>query len=317
VTSTTSRNVPVAAASGARPVRTLRARRSRHRARALGTAVLFLTPLLLIYAVYYLYAFGFLVATSRTRSSLSFADATDVGWENFRLVLTDAVFIRSVANNLLFAAVSIAAALTLGFFLAVVLASGVRLRRFFYAVFLLPSLIPLSLFATVFGRMLETRDGAVNATLRAVGLGSLTQDWLGESGPAYAALFVLLVYLVGLPIMYYTSDLSTANTAILESALLDGAGAGQMYRLILFPLLRNTHKTVILSVLLGSFRAFDVVFFSTKGDPGGRTGITGTYVYNAMLGEGRVGYASAAAVIVLVIALAVSLIHLVTQRRGR
>jgi ABC-type sugar transport system permease subunit len=300
-----------------RPVRAPRARRSRGRARGLGTALLFLTPLLLIYAVYYLYAFGFLAATSRTRSTLSFVDATDVGWQNFRLVLTDAVFVRSVANNLLFAAVSIAVALTLGFFLAVVLASGVRLRRFFYAVFLLPSLIPLSLFATVFGRMLETRDGAVNATLRAVGLGPLAQDWLGEQGPAYAALFVLLAYLVGLPIMYYTSDLSTANTAVLESALLDGASTGQMYRLILFPLLRNTHRTVILSVLLGSFRAFDIVFFSTKGDPGGRTGITGTYVYNAMLGEGRVGYASAAAVIVLVIALAVSLVHLVIQRRGR
>jgi len=317
VTSTTSRNAPVAAASGTRPARAGQSRRTRHRGRALGTALLFLTPLLLIYAVYYLYAFGFLAATSTTRTTLSFSEATDVGWENFHLVLTDAVFIRSVANNLLFAAVSIAVALTLGFFLAVVLASGVRLRRFFYAVFLLPSLIPLSLFATVFGRMLETRDGAVNATLRTVGLGALSQDWLGESGPAYAALFVLLVYLVGLPIMYYTSDLSTANTAVLESALLDGANTGQMYRLILFPLLRNTHKTVILSVLLGSFRAFDMVFFSTKGDPGGRTGITGTYVYNAMLGEGRVGYASAAAVVVLVIALAVSAIHLVIQRKGQ
>ncbi|GIG63558.1 sugar ABC transporter permease [Longispora fulva] len=315
-----SRNAPVTAAvGGARPVRARHATSPRRRRRGsfVGVAALFLAPLLLIYAVYYLYAFGFLAKTSTTRSTLSFGDATDVGWENFRLVLTDEVFWRSVANNLLFAAVSIAVALTLGFFLAVVLSSGVRLRRFFYAVFLLPSLIPLSLFATVFGRMLETRDGAVNATLRTVGLGSLAQDWLGEEGPAYAALFVLLVYLIGLPIMYYTSDLATANTTILESALLDGANTRQMYRLILFPLLRNTHKTVILSVLLGSFRAFDVVFFSTKGDPGGRTGITGTYVYNAMLGEGRVGYASAAAVLVLVIALLVSLIHLLAQRRGR
>jgi raffinose/stachyose/melibiose transport system permease protein len=281
---------------------------------SLGAAVVFLAPLLIFYAVYYLYAFGFLVDMSTKQTSLSFVDVTEVGWRNFTLVLTDSAFHTAVLNNLIFAAVSIGAALTLGFFLAVSLASGVRMRRMFYVVFLLPSLIPLSLFATVFGRMLETDEGAFNQVLRHLGL---DQDWLGSTGPAYAALFLLLVYLIGLPIMYYTSDLATVNTAVLESAMIDGAGTWQMYRLILFPMLRNTHKTVILSVLLGSFRAFDVVYFSTKGEPGGRTAITGTYLYNTTLGEGRVGYASAAAILVLVFALAISAVHLLVQRRSR
>ncbi|MEU2428299.1 sugar ABC transporter permease [Streptomyces sp. NPDC007861] len=300
----------------ARPPEAAARPRRRRAARALLPAAVFLAPLLLFYGVYYLYAFGFLADMSTKQTSLSFTDVTDVGLANFRLVLTDPAFHTALLNNLLFAAVSIAAALTLGFFLAVALASGVRLRRFFYAVFLLPSLIPLSLFATVFGRMLETDDGAVNAALRAVGLDSLTQDWLGSTGPAYGALFVLLVYLVGLPVMYYTSDLTTLNTSVLESAMIDGAGAGQIYRLILFPMLRNTHKTVILSVLLMSFRAFDVVYFSTDGEPGGRTQITGTYLYNTMLGAGRVGYASAAAVIVLLVALAISAVQILVQRRS-
>ncbi|MEV6865526.1 sugar ABC transporter permease [Streptosporangium subroseum] len=295
------------AASGTRP------RWRRHTT----VAALFLAPLLFFYGVYYLYSFFFLVKVSRTQSSLTFTDVTQVGWDNFRLVLTDELFLRSVANNLVFAAVSIGAALTLGFFLAVSLASGVRMRRFFYSVFLLPSLIPLSLFATVFGRMLETDDGAVNNTLRSLGLGALAQDWFGSDGPAYAALFVLLIFLVGLPIMYYTSDLATVNTSVLESAMIDGAGTWQMYRLILFPMLRNTHTTVVLSVLLGSFRAFDVVYFSTNGEPGGRTSITGTYIYNTMLGDYRAGYASAAAVIVLLVALGVSLIQVLVTRRSR
>lgn len=80
-------------------------------------------------------------------------------------------------------------------------------------VFLSPSLILLSLFATVSGRMLETDDGAVSTTLRSVGLGALAQDWLGSDRPTYAALFVLFVYLIGLPIMYYTSALAVANTS--------------------------------------------------------------------------------------------------------
>ena len=274
--------------------------------------------MLALYGVYYLYAFVFLGQTSTESVNLSFTGATSVGLRNFQLVLTDPLFWRSIGNNLLFAGVQIGVALTLGFFLAVSLAGGVRFRRFFYVAFLLPSLVPLSLFATVFGQMLQTNGGAINQTLRTIGLGALAQDWTGNTDAAYVALFILLTYLIGLPIMYYTSGLTTVNTGVLEAAMIDGARTGQMYRLILFPMLRGTHKTVVLSVLLGSFRWFELVYFSTGGQPSGRTGITGTYIYGQMFpstGSGQIGYASAASLVVLVVAIAVSAVNVLVQRR--
>ena len=302
---------------GNRPPAAPATRASSYR-RALLPAAVFLSPLLAFYGVYYLYAFVFLGQMSTKSVDLSFTGATDVGWHNFYLVLTDPQFWHAIGNNLMFAAVQIAVALTVGFFLAVSLASGVRLRKFFYVAFLLPALIPPSLFATVFGQMLQTNGGAINQSLRAVGLGALAQDWTGNTGSAYVAIFILLTYLIGLPIMYYTSDLTTANTAVLEAAMIDGAGTWQMYRLILFPMLRNTHKTVILSLLLGSFRWFEIVYFSTDSQPGGRTGIVGTYIYNQMFpstGGGQIGYASAASLVVLVIAIAVSAVNVIVTRR--
>jgi raffinose/stachyose/melibiose transport system permease protein len=308
----------------ATPVRTGRPAGSRPRSgnraryRALLPALLFLAPLLLLYGVYYVYSFIFLGQMSTKSVDLSFTGATDVGWRNFRLVLTDLLFWRAIGNNLLFAGAQIAIALTLGFVLALTLATGVRFRRFFYVAFLLPSLIPLSLFATVFGQMLQTNDGAINQTLRGIGLGALAQDWTGNVGAAYAAILILLTYLIGLPIMYYTSDLATANTAVLEAAMIDGARTGQIYRLILFPLMRGTHKTVILSVLLGSFRWFELVYFSTNSQPAGRTGISGTYIYNEMfpsIGSGQIGYAAAASLVVLLVAIAVSATNVLIQRR--
>jgi raffinose/stachyose/melibiose transport system permease protein len=294
------------------------AARRRARRRALIPAAIFLAPMLALYGVYYLYAFVFLGQTSRQNVNLSFAGATDVGMRNFRLVLTDPLFWQSIENNLLFAAAQIAIALTLGFFLAVSLSSGVRFRRLFYVAFLLPSLIPISLFATVFGQMLQTNDGAINQSLRTLGLGFLARDWTGSTGPAYLAIIILLTYLIGIPIMFYTADLTLVNTAVLESAMLDGAKTGQMYRLILFPMLRNTHKTVILSVLLGSFRWFEIVYFTTHSQPDGHTSIAGTYIYNQMFptsGSGEIGYASAASLVVLVIAICVSGVNVLVQRR--
>jgi len=280
-------------------------------------ALLFGLPLLIFYGVYYFYSFGFLAKTSRQKVSLTFVNAVDVGWSNFSLVITDPIFLRCLLNTFAFAAISIAVSLTLGFGIAVLLATGVHGRHLLYAIFLLPSLIPLSLFGTVFGQMLETRDGAFNWLLRSVGLGGLQQDWLGNIGPAYVAVTILLVYMIGLPIMYYTSDIPAANLDLIEAALLDGASVWQIFWLMLFPLLRHTHITVILSVLLGSLRAFDLIFFSTAGQPGGKTGIVGTYIYNAALGANRVGYAAAAAIIVLIVALIVSAAQMVITHRSQ
>jgi raffinose/stachyose/melibiose transport system permease protein len=279
-------------------------------------AAAFLFPLLVFYAIYYVYSFVFLGQVSQQRVGLSFVDQIQVGFQNYQLILTDPIFQRSIVNNLVFAAVSIAASLTLGFFIAMMLATGARFNRAMYVIFLLPSLIPLSLFASVFGRMLQDQGGAFNQALQTIGLGALQQDWLSSDGTAYAAVFVLLVYLIGLPIMYYRSDVSNVDVAILEASLLDGASTFQIFRLMLFPLLRTTHLTVILSVLLGSFRAFDLIFFSTMGAPSGRTGISGTYIYQSALAQDGVGYAAAASVIVLIVALVVSLIQILVTRRS-
>lgn len=278
-------------------------------------ALAFLAPLLVFYGVYYLYSFGILGVVSTQRVGLTFRNAVDVGVQNFALVLQDPSFQTALVNTVLFGLFSVAVSLSLGFILAMMLASGVRIRRVFYTVFLLPSLIPMSLFATVFGRMLESRDGAINELLRGIGLGMLAQDWLGDPSAALVAVGIILTFAIGLPIMYYTTDVAQVNGSIVESATLDGASVWQIYRIMLFPLLKNTHITVILSVILGSFRAFDIIYFSTGGQPGGRTDIVGTYLYKATLGLDRIGYAAAASIIVLVIALVLSVIQIVVRRK--
>jgi ABC-type sugar transport system permease subunit len=294
-----------------------RGARSASQRRAGWYALAFLAPIISFYSIYYFFSFGVLGVVSTQRIGLTFRNAVDVGTQNFELVLQDPSFQRALINTIAFGLFSVAVSLTLGFVLAMMLASGVRVRRLFYTVFLLPSLIPMSLFATVFGRMLETRDGALNEFLRSIGLGFLAQDWLGDPTAAYVAVAIILTYAIGLPIMYYTTDVAQVNASILESATLDGASVWQIYRIMLFPLLRTTHITVILSVILGSFRAFDIIFFSTAGQPGGRTDIVGTYIYKATLGLDRVGYAAAASIIVLIIALAISVLQIVVRRKAR
>ena len=65
--------------------------------------------------------------------------------------------------------------------------------------------------------------------------------------------------------MYYTADLTTISRSILEAATIDGAGMKDQLLLIIFPVLKNTHKTIILSMLLGGFREMERVYLMTDG----------------------------------------------------
>ena len=278
-------------------------------------ALVFLSPLLGIYLVYFLYSIIFLVQTSTQRVGISLLRPIGVGFENFAILFSDPVFATSILNNLVFAAISIIAALTIAFFIATALSTGIRGRKVFYLIFLLPALMPVSLVATIFGSMLQERFGMLNETLRAVGLGSLTQAWLNESGWAYAAVALLFCYLIGLPIMYYTADLSALPTSSLEAALLDGAGTFRIMRSIIYPMMKGTHVTVILALLLGSFRALEQVLFATGGGPGNTTEIVGTYLYGYVNSGGKtIGFASAASIVVLLIALLISLLQMYLTR---
>lgn len=277
----------------------------------------FFGPLTAIYAVYYVFSTGFLLTTSFQKVGMAFRNAKWVGLQNYELLLTDSRFLTALTNNLVFAAVAIVAGLTLGFFLAVSLSSGVRGKAVFYSVFLLPTLMPLALIASVFRILLESRFGALNTLLRDVGLDDWAMNWLVEPNLAYGVVVILFIYLIGLPLLYYTANLSTVNTSLLEAAVLDGAKTGRVMWEILYPLMKGTHRTIILSVLLTSFRAFDIVFFSTGGGPAGTTEIAGTYVYNFSTSGNNVGYASAAAVFVMALCLLVSFLQLVIDRRSK
>ncbi|WP_410812656.1 carbohydrate ABC transporter permease [Micromonospora sp. 067-2] len=278
-------------------------------------ATLFLGPLLVVYLGFFGYGFWFLARTSTTRVSLSFVNSVDVGANNYRLLLANETFRRAVLNNLLFGAVSIAAALTIAFFVAYAISVGLGPKKLLYVLFIVPALMPLSLVSTIFGSMLQQQFGALNQTLTAVGLERLAQPWLTEPGLAFASVAAIFCYLIGLPIMYYTADLSVYPTDTIEAALLDGAGTFRIMRSVVYPMMTATHLTVILSLLLGSFRALEVVLFSTGGGPAGSTEIVGSFLYRFSTDPGpRTGFVAAGAVAILLVAFVIALVQLAVTR---
>ncbi len=303
--------------TGARPKRAFAGRGGIAGRNSNLSGYLFILPLLVLFAVFLLYSFYFLLKTSTSFVTISFRNPRFVGLNNFRIILHDPEFFLALLNSFILSFSNIFFGLSIGFVLAVFLSFALPARRFFNALFFVPSMLPIAFIAVVFGSMLEYHSGIVNVTIRALGLSFLNQHWLSDSRLAMGTVSSMSVYLIGVPIMYYTADLSTLNTSIFEAAIIDGAKLRQIIFLIVHPMLASTHKTIALTLLLVGFREMERVYLMTDSGPGGATDIIGTYIYrNTRFAGSNLGLVSAAAVIVLAIAFTIAFIQPGFNRRS-
>ena len=279
---------------------------------------LFLLPLIVIFIGLLGYSFYFLSVNSFRDVTITFRHTEFTGLANYETVLTDLKFWRSLLNTFILSAANIFCGLTFGFFIAIVLNFKMKGKRFFHALFFIPSMLPIALMAAVFSSMLEYKNGIINQLLRGVGLDVLAQRWLADPRLAIFSVCSVSVFLIGIPIMYYTADLTTISDSVLEAATMDGAKTRHQLFLVIYPMLKNTHKTIILSMLLGGFREMERVFLMTDGGPGGKTEIIGTYIYRATRSAGsNIGLVCAAAIVVLIVAFLISFIQLrLTEKNG-
>lgn len=113
----------------------------------------------------------------------------------------------------------------------------------------------------------------------------------------------------GFAMILFLAGLENIPHELLEAASIDGAGSYQMLRYIKVPLIKYVILLWLLLATLGSLNTFDIVYALTRGGPGNATEIIGIYTYNRGFKYFELGLGSAAAMIMLCISIALSLIY--------
>ncbi len=279
---------------------------------------MFILPLLAVFSVFMLYSFYFVLRTSFFKVNITFLKPSFVGLANYAIALGDQKFFLALLNSFLLSAVSIFFGLTLGFLVAVLLRFKLRGRGIFHSLFFVPSMLPMAFIAVIFGTLLEYNDGLLNNMARFLDLKFLDQRWLSNPRLALASVSAVSIYLIGIPIMYYTAELATLNNSVFEAAIVDGASFRQILFLVLYPILKNTHMTIALSLLLGGFREMERVYLMTDGGPGGATEIISTYIFrNSRSAGANLGFVAAISVLTLLLAFAITIAQQRVNRRMR
>ncbi len=291
----------------AAPPRDHRARRARwSREAVVGLALI--APAFVFYAL-------FVLVPLASTVQYSFYDwngvttATWAGLDNYVRIFTDAQLLGPIVNALTLILYFSIIPVTVGLVAAALIRKlgGSRLASVSRTVLFLPQVIPL-VAAGIMWTWLLAADGAVNQFLSAIGLGGITRAWLGDFDTALPAVGVIGAWVsLGLCMLLLLAGMTKIDPALYEAARIDGAGPIREFFTVTLPAIRQELGVAVLITVIGALRSFDIIYISTQGGPGRSTMVPGLEIYYLAFFERQVGQASALAVVLTLLVLAVVL----------
>ncbi|MET8123817.1 sugar ABC transporter permease [Micromonospora sp. NPDC005189] len=238
-----------------------------------------------------------------------------VGADNYVELAGDATFRGALLNTVIWLVLFGGLSVLGGFGMALVLQKERRGVGFYRAALFTPVVFSLVVTALVW-RVFYQPDGIADTLLRAIGLEQLIRPWLADPQTAlYAVILPALWRQIGYVMVLFLAGLKAIDPALHEAARMDGANSWQRLRHVTIPQLKGVNAVVLSVIVIDSLRSFDIVWSLTKGGPYHSSELLSTYMYSTAFQSLRLGYASAIAVVIFVLALAVILGYLVRAFR--
>ncbi|MET4432474.1 MULTISPECIES: sugar ABC transporter permease [unclassified Mycolicibacterium] len=227
-----------------------------------------------------------------------------VGLANWRAVLTDATFAKSLGVTVLFIALVVPIQTALGLFAAAMLARGLPGSGFFRTLYVLPWICSPLAIAVLWRWILAPTDGAVSTLL------DRPVEWLTDPTLALPVVSAVTVWTnVGYVTLFFLAGILAIPTEVQNAARTDGAGSWQRFRHITLPMLRPTLFFVLVTGIVSAAQVFDTVYALTGGGPQGRTDLVAHRIYAEAFGAASIGRASVMAVVLFVLLVGVTLLQ--------
>jgi multiple sugar transport system permease protein len=218
-------------------------------------------------------------------------------------------FWPAVTHNVIWVLVFLLIATPLGILMAWLLDREIRGSRFYQSALYLPFVLSLAIIGFIWQLQYAPEQGFINNVL-----GTNTNEnlisWLGDPSLNLWAVLVAASWRhVGYIMILYLAALKGVDPALKEAAVLDGASESQVFRRVVFPVLRPMNVVILVISLIESLRAFDIVYVVNRGRNG--LELLSVLVTQNIIGEAtRIGFGSAIAVVLMVIALGPILLFL-------
>jgi multiple sugar transport system permease protein len=278
------------------------------------TIFLYLTPSIIVFALFTYYVLGYTFYLSATSWNFITPVKRFIGLTNYSRIFQDPAFWNVLKNTFVFSIGNVVISMIMGLGLALLLKTPFFGRGFFRTLFYFPNVTTASAVAILWIWIFDPSFGLINYLLSLVGING--PRWLMDPKWAMPAVITLAVWrAMGYNMVIYISGLTSISKELYEAAKIDGASAWQQTRFITIPLLSPSTLFLLMTNFIGALQVFDVIQVMTNGGPVGATSVMNLHIYAKAFNEFRAGYASALSIVLFLIILTITILQNYAAKR--
>jgi len=274
---------------------------------------LFLAPEFLGMLFLYVFPVGFSLYLSFCDWNLvgGLASIKFIGLDNFVAMFEDKKVLLSLKNNLIYTVFTVPIGMALSLLLAVVIHTRVFFQSYFKVAFFIPYISSIIAVGAVWSALYHPSQGPINQFLIRLGI-SDPPKWLADTTYSLPSIIIIAIWAgIGYQIIIYLAGLTNIPDDVYEAASIDGASSTQQFFKITMPLLTPTTSFLFITLLIGSFKVFDLVAFLTAGGPNDSSTVLVYRIFEEGFRNYKMGYASALSWLLFAI---VGLVTLITWK---
>ena len=238
-----------------------------------------------------------------------------VGFDNYKKLITSPVFYKVMANTFIYLFVAVPFLVIFPLFLAILINQKIRCVTLYKILIYLPVIVSIVVAAIAF-KWLYAQSGILNYFMQTLGYNPI--GWLTD--PKYSLYSVAIVTIwkgVGYYMMIYLAALMSVPQDLYEACDIDGAGFFKKHLTVTVPHLMPTIALVSTISAISAMKVFAEIYVMTKGGPLNSSKTIVYYIYERAFENLDLGYASALAVVLLVVVLAFSIINVLFFEKNR
>lgn len=277
------------------------------------TPYLFLTPKLIVFAIFMLYPLVRAILLTFQGGAI-LEGLRFVGLRNYGRIVSDEVFWIGLRNSFLYTVLVIPAVLVVGITLAALLNRPIRFRPLFLGLLIVPTVASTVAASVIWTYLLQTDGGLFNTLLGLIGFGPV--NWLGTPALVIPIFVALECWRgAGFYTILFLAAMQSIPRHLYDAAAIDGATGSQQFRLVTLPLMRPTILFATVMATIWNLQLFDSPYVMTKGGPGYASTTIVMYIYQQAFKFDRMGLAATMALVLLAIIMILAAIQLRVFRR--
>lgn len=259
--------------------------------------------------------FSFIISISKWDYTKGISGLKFTGFGNYIDMWKDEWFRASLINNIIFTVFFVLLLVVIAFILAYILNEYVIGKKLAQLGLYLPYIVNIVAISAVW-LALFSNNGPVVSILKALGV---------EDPPIFIAdmhwalptiIFICVWQNLGYTVMLYLSGLVNIPKDLYEAAAIDGANVIQRIHYVTIPMLSGTTFFIIVTSIINSFKVFGLINLMTNGGPGSSTTMLVYNIYRTGFQFGKLEFASAQGIVLLIIIFIITWLQFRIQRRN-